>query len=101
MPESVKAERLAALQELLERQRQDFNRATVGRTLEVLVEKPGRHPGQVAGKSPYLQAVQFDGPADLVGQVVPVRITSQGTNSLFGTRTDAPSLRADAPSVAA
>ena len=42
-------------------QRQAFNRGTVGRTLDVLLEKPGRHPGQMAGKSPYLQAVQIEG----------------------------------------
>ncbi len=96
VPEPVKTERLAALQELLERQRQDFNRATVGRTLEVLVEKPGRHPGQVAGKSPYLQPVQFDGPADLVGRVVRVAVTGQGSNSLFGALAEV-----DAPAAAA
>jgi tRNA-2-methylthio-N6-dimethylallyladenosine synthase len=97
VPEPVKSARLAALQELLERQRQDFNRATVGRTVDVLVEKLGRHPGQVAGKSPYLQAVQFEAPADLVGRVVSVRITAQGTNSLFGALADT----ASAPAAAA
>ena len=60
VPEAVKAERLARLQNLLETQRQAFNRGTVGRTLDVLLEKPGRHPGQIAGKSPYLQPVQIE-----------------------------------------
>src|SRR3712207_1931156 len=58
--EAVKAERLARLQNLLEMQRQAFNHGTVGQTLDVLLEKPGRHPGQMAGKSPYLQAVQIE-----------------------------------------
>lgn len=84
VPEAVKSERLAELQALLERQRQDFNHATVGRTVPVLLEKPGRHPGQVAGKSPYLQAVQIDGDVAAIGTVVPVRITRAGSNSLFG-----------------
>ncbi len=89
VPEPVKAERLARLQELLETQRQDFNRETVGRTVDVLMEKPGRHAGQIAGKSPYLQAVQIDGPGHLIGDVAKVRITRAGSNSLFGELAEA------------
>jgi tRNA-2-methylthio-N6-dimethylallyladenosine synthase len=85
IPEPVKAERLARLQDLLERQRQAFNRGTVGRIVDVLLEKPGRHQGQLAGKSPYLQAVQFEGEGR-IGDVVPVRIVGLGSNSLFGER---------------
>jgi tRNA-2-methylthio-N6-dimethylallyladenosine synthase len=84
VPEPVKAERLARLQELLETQRQAFNRGTIGRTLDVLLEKPGRHPGQLAGKSPYLQAVQLETDRHRVGDIVPVRIVRAGSNSLFG-----------------
>jgi tRNA-2-methylthio-N6-dimethylallyladenosine synthase len=85
VPEEVKANRLARLQELLESQRQAFNRGTVGRSVDVLLEKPGRHPGQLAGKSPYLQAVQIEGGGQ-VGDIVPVRIVRAGSNSLFGER---------------
>ena len=88
VPEAVMSERLARLQALIERGRQAFNRACIGRTLDVLVEKPGRHPGQVGGKTPYLQAVHFDGPADLVGQIVPVRLLREGSNSLYGALAD-------------
>jgi tRNA-2-methylthio-N6-dimethylallyladenosine synthase len=84
IPEAVKSERLARLQERLEADRQDFNRGTVGRIVDVLLEKPGRHPGQLAGKSPYLQAVQIEGAGEAVGEVLPVRIVSAGSNSLFG-----------------
>lgn len=84
VPESVKTERLHRLQARLEEHRQAFNRATVGRVVDVLLEKPGRHPGQLAGKSPYLQAVQIDGRGEAVGDVISVTITGQGTNSLFG-----------------
>ena len=82
--EAVKSERLARLQNLLETQRQAFNHGTVGQTLDVLLEKPGRHPGQMAGKSPYLQAVQFDSDSHKIGDIVTVRITRAGSNSLFG-----------------
>jgi tRNA-2-methylthio-N6-dimethylallyladenosine synthase len=84
VPEAVKAERLARLQNLLESQRQAFNRGTVGQSLDVLLEKPGRHPGQMAGKSPYLQAVQFETDSHRVGEIVTVRIVRAGSNSLFG-----------------
>ena len=85
VPEEAKAERLARLQARLEADRQAFNRETVGRRLDSLVEKPGRHPGQLAGKSPYLQAVQvqMDGMAAEIGSVLPVVVTRAGSNSLF------------------
>jgi tRNA-2-methylthio-N6-dimethylallyladenosine synthase len=82
--DDVKALRLARLQALLEQQRQAFNRATVGRTLDVLFEKKGRHDGQIAGRSPYLQAVQVDAGLDLIGEILPVEIVAVGSNSLFG-----------------
>jgi len=84
VPEAVKSARLDALQALLTSQQRDFNRASVGREMDVLFEKPGRHPGQLIGRSPYLQAVHADAGADLVGKVVPVRIAALGANSLAG-----------------
>jgi tRNA-2-methylthio-N6-dimethylallyladenosine synthase len=84
VPEPVKVERLARLQTLLEAHRQAFNRGTVGRTVDVLFERPGRHPGQLAGKSPYAQAVQIEAGGHQLGDIVPVRITRAGSNSLFG-----------------
>jgi tRNA-2-methylthio-N6-dimethylallyladenosine synthase len=66
-------------------QRHRFNAATVGRTLEVLFERDGRHPGQIVGKTPYLQTVQVDGPRRLIGEILPVAINSRGSNSLFGS----------------
>jgi tRNA-2-methylthio-N6-dimethylallyladenosine synthase len=84
VPEAVKSERLAALQALLDDQRHAFNASAVGHVVEVLVEKAGRHPGQVAGKTPHLLPVQFDAPAATIGTVVPVRVVRAGSNSLFG-----------------
>ncbi|MBV9634059.1 MAG: tRNA (N6-isopentenyl adenosine(37)-C2)-methylthiotransferase MiaB [Methylobacteriaceae bacterium] len=82
--DDCKRDRLSRLQQLIEEQRLDFNRGLVGRTVEVLFEKSGRHPGQIAGKSPYLQAVQVAGPTTLIGEVAKVAITGLGVNSLFG-----------------
>jgi tRNA-2-methylthio-N6-dimethylallyladenosine synthase len=84
VPEPEKAERLARLQAVLAQSQQAFNEAQAGRTLPVLVEKLGRRAGQVAGRSPYLQAVHFEGLDSLVGRIVPVRIVSAGRNSLAG-----------------
>jgi tRNA-2-methylthio-N6-dimethylallyladenosine synthase len=82
--DEVKAERLAVLQALLEQQRQAFNRSMIGRTLDVLFDKPGRHPGQIGGKSPYLQAVHLERRDAAIGEIRPVLITSVGPNSLTG-----------------
>jgi len=82
--DEIMRERLAILQALVEAQRQAFNAATVGRVVDILFEKPGRHDGQIAGKSPYMQPVHVFGPPELVGRVLPAKITAAGSNSLSG-----------------
>ena len=84
VPEPVKKERLAVLQAQLEDSRRAFDRATVGRRIPVLFEGKGRKPGQVAGRSPYLQAVYVDGPETLIGHIAEVDISAAGPNSLTG-----------------
>ncbi|HEX5377126.1 MAG TPA: tRNA (N6-isopentenyl adenosine(37)-C2)-methylthiotransferase MiaB [Phenylobacterium sp.] len=82
--EEVKDERLARLNALIDEQQRAFNAAQVGKVLPVLFEKPGRHPGQLSGRSPYLQAVHCEGPDRLIGQIVPVRIETAHKMSLAG-----------------
>jgi len=84
VPEPVKAERLAELQALLQQQQRAFNAACVGRVLPVLFEKPGRHDGQLVGRSPYLQAVHADCGRERIGDIVPVLIERAEPNSLAG-----------------
>jgi tRNA-2-methylthio-N6-dimethylallyladenosine synthase len=84
VPEPVKQERLAALQARIHHQQTAFNRACVGRSLPVLLEKPGRKPGQLTGRSPYLQPVAVAAPARSIGLVRDVEIVSLNTNSLGG-----------------
>jgi tRNA-2-methylthio-N6-dimethylallyladenosine synthase len=84
VPEAVKTERLAALNALITTQMRDFGRSVVGRTLDVLIEKPGRMPGQIGGRSPYLQAVHMAGSERLIGTVQPVLIVAAGNNSIEG-----------------
>lgn len=82
--EAVKDERLARLNSLLEDQRRAFNAEMVGRVVPVLIEREGRHPGQILGRSPYLQAVHAEGPANLIGQIVNMRIEAAAHMSLSG-----------------
>jgi tRNA-2-methylthio-N6-dimethylallyladenosine synthase len=85
VPESVKSDRLHRLQRLVEAHQARFNTACVGRRLDILFEKPARDPGQLVGRSPYLQPVHVIGPSSLIGEIAPVTITGVGRNSLFGT----------------
>ena len=84
VPEDVKSERLQRLQILLETQRQAFNGAMAGRTVPVLFERPGRNPGQLIGRTPYLQAIHAEAPQHRLGQIVAVKIAAAGSNSLAG-----------------
>jgi tRNA-2-methylthio-N6-dimethylallyladenosine synthase len=81
---ATKATRLAALQQLLEAQRQAFNHAAVGRRFDVIFDKPGRHPGQLIGRTPYMQSVHADADASRMGELTEVEIAGVKPNSLFG-----------------
>ncbi len=83
LPEAVKDERLQRLQSLLNEQMHDFNAAMAGRTIDLLVEKPGRQAAQRVGRSPWLQPVIVDETAGEIGDIIRVRITRAGHNSLF------------------
>jgi tRNA-2-methylthio-N6-dimethylallyladenosine synthase len=80
--EAVKEQRLARLLALIEDQRAAFNRATVGRRFGVIFDKPGRHPGQLIGRSPYMQGVNAYAPPECVGRLTQVEIVDVGPNSL-------------------
>ena len=84
LTEAVKEERLARLQSLIAAQQLAFNRATVGRRLRVLLERAGRHSGQLAGRSPYMQAVHVEAPDRLLGSLVDAEITAAHTVSVTG-----------------
>jgi tRNA-2-methylthio-N6-dimethylallyladenosine synthase len=104
LPEAIKDERLQRLQREIERRQAEFLARCKGRTFDVLFDRPGRRPGQIAGRSPYLQTVQVMAPTSFIGEVVPVTITEAGRNSLFGAMVDAlanPPRPADHPSLEA
>lgn len=88
VPEDVKSARLSALQSLLTQQQTAFNTACVGQTLPVLLTGPGRHPGQMIGRSPYLQPVYVNASDDCAGMILDTEITGLGTNSLAAKLVD-------------
>jgi tRNA-2-methylthio-N6-dimethylallyladenosine synthase len=87
VPEDVKHERLRRLQGALDRQQAAFNANCLGKSFEVLFERGGRYPGQIVGRSPYLQTVQVqsDHSAVTIGDLAAVTIMQLSANSLFGT----------------
>jgi tRNA-2-methylthio-N6-dimethylallyladenosine synthase len=84
IPEAVKEQRLAALHDVLAEQTLAFNRGCVGASFPVLLERPGRRPGQLIGRSPYMQSVFVTAPAALLNSVRPLRIIEAHANSLAG-----------------
>ena len=85
VPEEVKAERLLRVQEALKKSEATFQEACVGRTMPVLLDRPGKNDGQMMGRSPYLQNVHLTVDASQRGQIVPVKITEAHRSSLGGT----------------
>ena len=84
VPNAEKHERLLRLQAVIDRQWKAFNGSFIGKTMEILVEKPGKLTGQLVGRSPYLQSVHVMAKPELIGSIVPVTITNVGSNTLFG-----------------
>jgi tRNA-2-methylthio-N6-dimethylallyladenosine synthase len=84
VPPAVMDERLQRLQALLNTQQHEFNRATLGKRTTALLERPGKRPGQLIGKTPWLQSVHLQTGA-VIGDLVEVEIASAGPNSLGAT----------------
>ena len=82
--EDIKIDRLHRLQVRLDQQQTRFNSGSVGKVVPVLFERVGRHPGQLVGRSPYLQAVHATTDSSTLGRIVDVAIVGSGPNSLSG-----------------
>jgi tRNA-2-methylthio-N6-dimethylallyladenosine synthase len=80
----VMDERLARLQALINSQQAAFNAASVGKRTQILLERKGRHAGQLIGKSPWLQSVHVVAEGAAIGDMIDVDIISAGPNSLAG-----------------
>jgi tRNA-2-methylthio-N6-dimethylallyladenosine synthase len=101
MQETVSAadmdERLVRLQELIDSQQSAFNRAAIGKTVNVLFERTARNPGQVVGRTAYLQPAHVMASPEIIGQVLPVRIDSLERYSLLGELACAPDAQPTQP----
>ncbi|MEO8136079.1 MAG: tRNA (N6-isopentenyl adenosine(37)-C2)-methylthiotransferase MiaB [Betaproteobacteria bacterium] len=84
LSDGAKTARLGALQSLLGDQQRAFNESKVGTVVPVLFAEAGRKPGQVLGKSPWLQSVYVEGDADMIGSIVNVRLLAAYALSLSG-----------------
>jgi tRNA-2-methylthio-N6-dimethylallyladenosine synthase len=82
--EPVKEERLAQVQAVIGEQAVAFNRSAVGRQFDVLLDRPGRHAGQLLGRSPYMQSVFVTAPEVLLNTVQRLEIVAAHQNSLAG-----------------
>ena len=76
-------DRLQRLQARINAHQAAFNAASVGKETEVLIERRGKHPGQMIGRSPWLQSVHVETDA-LPGEIVQVALTAAGPNSMTG-----------------
>jgi len=84
-------ERLTRLQTLIDSQQAAFNKAAVGRTVDVLFERAARNPGQIVGRTAYLQPAHVMASEDIIGRVLSVHIESLERYSLLGTLASGPS----------
>ncbi len=90
VPEDIKSARLSALQSLIAQQQKTFNTACIGQTLPVLLTGPGRHDGQMIGRSPYLQPIHLDAPETSQGMIVMAEIEASISNSLSASIVKSP-----------
>ena len=80
----MKAERLEALQQLINAQQFAFNKRSEGQVMDVLIERHGGRAGQMAGRSPYMQAVNVEAGDEHLGRIVSCRISEAKQNSVVG-----------------
>jgi tRNA-2-methylthio-N6-dimethylallyladenosine synthase len=77
-------ERLQRLQALINEQQLAFNQASIGQRTDILLERKGRHPGQLIGKTPWLQSVHVQAEGAAIGDLIAVDLISAGPNSIAG-----------------
>jgi tRNA-2-methylthio-N6-dimethylallyladenosine synthase len=83
IPREIMEERLERLLERINAHRLAFNRSTVGVTTQILIERKGKHSGQMIGRSPWLQSVHVETSAQ-PGELLDVTLVAAGANSMSG-----------------
>ncbi len=83
IPREIMDDRLRRLQARIAEHQLAFNRSTVGLDTRILIERPGRRPGQMIGRSPWLQSVHVESDS-AAGTMLDVTLTAAGPNSMTG-----------------
>jgi tRNA-2-methylthio-N6-dimethylallyladenosine synthase len=83
IPREIMDDRLQRLQAKISEQQLAFNRSKVGVDTQVLIERKGKHEGQMVGRSPWLQSVHVETHAR-AGDIVDVTLVAAGPNSMTG-----------------
>ncbi|MEO8455807.1 MAG: tRNA (N6-isopentenyl adenosine(37)-C2)-methylthiotransferase MiaB [Sphingomicrobium sp.] len=83
IPREIMDERLQRLQERITWHQLSFNRAKVGANAQILIERKGKHPGQMIGRTPWLQSVHVEAGAR-PGDIMEVTLVAAGPNSMTG-----------------
>ena len=84
VPEKVKDERLARMQDLLFSQHSAINHSFIGQTIDVLMDGYGRDPNQLHGRTPHYQAIHVTTDRANLGKIMPVVVTGASATSLTG-----------------
>lgn len=85
VPEKIKTERLEELQQQINKQQNDFNLSSVGKTTSVLLDRKGKYEGQLVGRNPYMQSIHVVNAEGCFGDIVEVKMEEAFANSLSGT----------------
>jgi len=83
IPRDIMDDRLQRLQARITEHSLAFNRSKVGCDTQVLIERRGKLPGQMIGKSPWLQSVHVETAAQL-GDMLDVTLVAASASSLSG-----------------
>ena len=84
VPEQEKTKRLHTLQKALLKSQKEFNKSLVGKTMEVLFERPGKLQNQYIGKNIYLQSVIVESKNNLIGTFKNVKVSAAYDNCVIG-----------------
>jgi tRNA-2-methylthio-N6-dimethylallyladenosine synthase len=83
IPREVMEERLQRLHERINAHQLAFNRSKVGANTQILIERKGKHSGQMIGRTPWQQSVHVETSAQ-PGELVDVTLVAAGANSMSG-----------------
>ncbi len=79
-----KTNRFLALESVQRKHQAKIFESYIGKTVDVLVERPSRRSNQLTGHSTCQKVINFEGTGDLLGKISSITITQTNRNSLYG-----------------